>query len=283
MRADATIHEIDFRNGLPDAADRARFDEDGVVVVRNFVEASLLDGIVSDLRGRIALLERHYGLSSGGDGDLKGLSDRIVALEACRPGAQSVLYDAMSRSPAIHAAAAGPSVIELVGMFVPPPVAHHDRFILLMSMPQKTWHLAGWHQDWYYNEGPASTLTFYAPLQPTDGRNGMLRFALGAHRNGPLAHGSFAADFQTKWDVLDPALVERFDRVAEPSLAPGDVALFDSMVPHSAQVNTSDAIRFVLNLRYHGLDDAAFIEDCWRVRRIDHARTALSRKEEKAA
>ncbi len=278
--ATASIHEVDFRGGVIGEQDLAAYRDDGVVIARGVLEGEDFRQIVSDLAARLALLERHHDVrvSGGGlSGRLGDVSRRIVALEDVAPGTQSVLYDAMSRSPAMHAIAADARVVDLVGHFVSGPVAHHDRFIMLMSLPRQTWHLAGWHQDWYYNEGPETTLTVYAPLQRTDEKNGMLVFALGAHRDGLLPHGENPGPFETKWHVIGEDRIARYDRIATPVLEPGDVALFHSMVPHTARVNKSGAIRFVLNFRYHGLDDAAFAADGWRVAPAGRARAALAR------
>jgi ectoine hydroxylase-related dioxygenase (phytanoyl-CoA dioxygenase family) len=277
----ASVCEVGLRCGAIDERVRRAYRDDGVVIVRGAFDAGAYAGIVRDLSARLALLERHHGIvaEAGGSGDfLSAIGRRVIALEEAVPGTQSILYDAMSRAPAMHAIAADARVVDLVGNFVAPPVAHHDRFILLMSLPRETWHLAGWHQDWYYNEGPESTLTLYAPLQKTDETNGMLLFALGAHRGGLLPHGENPGPFPTKWHIIGEDRVEGFERIAAPVLEPGDIALFDSMVPHSARVNTSETIRFVLNFRYHGLDDPAFVAEGWRPARAGHARAALARQ-----
>ena len=280
---DATLHEVDARDGKPSATDLARYREDGVIVMRHVFAPGACRGIVGDLERRTALLERHHGLArnSAEQDGIEAIGRRIAALDASHPGAQSILYDAMSKAPSMHAMASSRALIGVAENFVPPPVAHHDRFILLMSLPGEAWHLAGWHQDWYYNEGPPGTMTLYAPLQRTTAENGLLRFALGEHRRGVLPHGDYpvgdGCEFATKWHTIDPAEIGRFRRITTTELEVGDLLVFNSLVPHSAQINRSRAIRFVLNFRYHGLDDAAFTGDGWRIGDIGHARGALSR------
>lgn len=280
---DFALHEVNFSDRGPADADLDRFRDDGVIVLRNFFDPAAYCGIIHDLDRRLRLLEQKDRLACPAPQpcNVESVSRRLTALDARRPGTQSILYDAMSKSPAMHAIASTGDVIALAERFVPAPVAHHDRFILLMSMPEESWHLAGWHQDWYYNEGPPGTITLYAPLQPTDAENGLLRFALGEHKRGLLSHGEFTvdsgADFATKWHTIDPAEIDGFRHIASTSLEVGDLVIFNSLVPHSAQINRSQSIRFVLNLRYHGLNDDDFIEDGWRIGKIDHARGALSR------
>lgn len=275
------IHEVDFRHRGLRETDVERFREDGVILVRQFFEPTAFQDIIDDLDQRVGLLARTNNLPSEDIRtiDIESTSQRLSALDTENPGAQSIIYDAMSKSPSMHAIASNGDLIGLAEFFVNPPVAHHDRFILLMSMPENTWHLAGWHQDWYYNEGPPGTITVYAPLQRTTEENGVLFFALGEHQKGLLPHGEFEDGFATKWHTIDPAAVDAFDRVAISSLEVGDLFVFNSLVPHAAQVNLSRSIRFVLNLRYHGLDDDEFIESGWRIGEIERARGALSRRQ----
>lgn len=274
------IHEIDFTEGHPTDTDIERYRKDGVVLIRRFFEPEAFRSVLDDIDQRIGLLERKNNISTEGlpASDVRSLSQRLIQLDTASLGAQSIIYDAMSKSPSMHALAAREDLIGLVRSFVNPPVAHHDRFILLMSLPEKTWHLAGWHQDWYYNDGPPDTITVYAPLQRTTDENGGLLFAPGEHKNGLLPHGEFAGQFTTKWHTIDPAAISKFPRIATAPLDAGDLFIFNSLVPHSAQVNLDTSIRFVINLRYHSLDDDAFIEDGWRIDKIERAREALSRR-----
>jgi ectoine hydroxylase-related dioxygenase (phytanoyl-CoA dioxygenase family) len=146
-----------------------------------------------------------------------------------------------------------------------------------MSLPETHWHLAGWHQDWYYNKGPGSTLTIYAPLQDTTGQNGSLQLALGEHHRGPLPHDDHPTEPPTKWHTLSPREVAGFTRVVDTELAVGDVLLFNSLVPHTARVNRSESVRFVVNLRYQDLADPTFLETRWQVAPSPEARQAMAR------
>ena len=281
---DIALHEVNSSDRGLTEADLERFRDDGVIVLRNFFGPAAYSGIINDLDQRIGLLEQKNKLACPASQpcNIESISQRLTALDAQHPGTQSILYDAMSKSPSMHAIASTRDVIDLAEFFVPAPVAHHDRFILLMSMPEESWHLAGWHQDWYYNEGPPGTITLYAPLQRTTAENGLLRFALGGHKRGLLPHGEYSVeaggDFATKWHTIDPSEIDSLQHIASTSLEVGDLMVFNSLVPHSAQINRSQSVHFVLNLRYHGLDDENFMEDGWRIGKIDHARGALSRR-----
>ena len=102
------------------------------------------------------------------------------------------------------------------------------------SMPAGTWQLAGWHHDFYYNEGTDDTLTLYAPLQRTDAKNGGLVLALGEHRRGLLPHGDHSfPNGRTKWHTLDEATVKSFPHLVERELDAGDALFLHSLLPHT--------------------------------------------------
>ena len=59
----------------------------------------------------------------------------------------------------------------------------------------------------------------------------------------------------------------------------GDVLFLHSLCPHTAQVNKSEHVRFVINLRYRDMTDKKYLENNWYIREIVEAREALTRKE----
>jgi hypothetical protein len=278
------IHEVVAPRQLS-TADLRRYKEDGVILIRQAMSLVLLDAVDADITARVALLERQCGIRAPSGEPTNDATARRAALNARlrnlyerQPELQGVLYDAMSLSPSIAACAADAAVHELVRQLLAPVFSIHARRILLMSPPNNEWHLPLWHQDWYYNEGPYSTMTLYAPLQYTTSFNGGLKLALGEWRGGCIEHGAYDHGVRTKWNSLPPERVMQYAHVAEPELERGDILLFNSLVPHSAQINQSDQVRMVVNLRFQDLTDAEFTQAGWRTGSIVHARDALVRK-----
>tara|TARA_R110002111_G_scaffold67_1_gene570 strand:- start:4514 stop:5365 length:852 start_codon:yes stop_codon:yes gene_type:complete len=256
----------------------SQYAEDGVMLVKNLFDPEDFLPIRNDLAGRLSLLERHFGSEvSENANQITQISDRLTQLEQLAPGAQSILYDSMNAAPSLHAMGANPKLLAILEKLLSPEISIHDRYIILMSMPQAEWHLAAWHQDWYYNEGPYSTITLYAPLQKTDHKNGSLSFALGEHQKPPVPHDEHDHGISTKWHSLPPDVVHGFERVVSTSLEVGDVLLFHSLTPHTPCKNQSNHVRFVLNLRYRDLRDPQFLKDGWRIKEIMRARQAMQR------
>lgn len=250
------------------------YERDGALLIREFFSANDLASVTDDLARRLQLLDGQPQTPI----TIEEISQRVLDIEDARPGSQSVLYDAMNQSPALHRIASSRRLTSLLEQLMSPTIEIHQRYIVLMSMPRSEWHLAAWHQDWYYNEGPTSTITVYAPLQRTTAHNGSLKLALGEHSRGVLAHGENDHGIQTKWQTVSPEVVDQFDRVASTEVDAGDVLLFNSLVPHTARLNQSEHIRFVINLRYRDLADAEFLQAGWRIGEIKHARSAMARK-----
>jgi len=260
------------------AADLDRFRDDGFVVRRGLFSDDAYRAVRRDLAERLALLEAHHGLEPGPVEDgVPGLSARLLRLERQSPGAQGVLYDAMSGAPALHRFATDERLLATVRALLSPTVALHHRFIVLMSLPGDTWHLPVWHQDWFYNRGPASTLTVWAPLARVDADNGALLLAPGVWRDGAIEHAEHDHGVRTKWVSLPPDVVSDFPRTVSADLDVGDVLILNSLVPHSARVNRSPHVRFVINLRFQDLTDPEFIAAGWRAAPAVQARAALAR------
>jgi len=255
-----------------------QYEEEGVLLAKNLFTPEDYLPIRNDLAGRLSLLEQHYGseISENGN-EITQISDRLIRLEELAPGTQSILYDSMHSAPSLHTMGAHPKLVTILEKLLSTDISIHDRYIILMSMPQGEWHLASWHQDWYYNEGPYSTITMYAPLQKTDHKNGSLTFALGEHHKPPVPHDEHDHGITTKWHSLPPDVVHNYDRVVPTSLDVGDVLLFHSLTPHTPSKNQSNHVRFVLNLRYRDLRDPQFLNEGWRIQEITRAREAMQR------
>jgi hypothetical protein len=274
------LHTVDCQqaSGTLSPESLQAFAQDGAVLLKSLLGKQDYEPVFQDLAHRLSLLEKHHGYTPPhADTNASGLSERIRRLNEEHPGCQSLLYDAMNNAPGMHQFAVQEKLLNVIQTLLSPTVEIHPRYILLMSLPEEEWHLAGWHQDFYYNEGPESTLTIYAPLQKTNIHNGSLLLALGEHLRGPLEHGDHQAS--TKWHTLPQETVSRFSRVASAELELGDVLIFNSLVPHTARVNQSHAIRFVINLRYRDLSEPQFLQEGWRIGPIQQARQALARRE----
>jgi hypothetical protein len=266
------------------AASLAQFAEEGFLILRGIMPPQTLAAVADDLEARLALREGALGIKTPVAGAapelearMKALSGRLLALEAVAPEEQGVLYEAMTHAPSLHRCAAEPALLAAIRSLLSPTVAVHHRLLLLMSLPERSWHLSAWHQDHFYNGGPTSTLTVWMPLHETGPAVGSLLLARGSHRRGSLPHGEHDHGYRTKWLSLSPADVASFTDLVSVEAKAGDIVVFSSVLAHSARMNRSDRVRFTVNLRYQDLSDPQFIRDGWRVGDLKEARSALGR------
>ena len=255
---------------------RMALTADGACIVRGLLATEQMSAVLWDLASLLVPPGNSVSQRDASS-SVEELSRRVCMLCTTDAERQSQIYEAMSNMPSLHGLASANNVLKVVRSLLSPTISIHGRKLLLMAPPEGTWHVPSWHQDWYYNAGPTSTLTMYAPLQKTDLTNGMLTLALGQYDLQP--HGDYDIGRPCKWHHIDPSVATNFDRCITPTLFPGDVLFFHSLTPHAASVNGSESMRFVINIRYFDMDDPAFSRAGWRVGNLDHARSALSRRD----
>lgn len=107
----------------------------------------------------------------------------------------------------------------------------------------------GLHQDYISWESfPKSFLTVLIPIDPATDENGATEVFPGTHRNGYLS--AIDGDYHE----LDESAIAGVEGVRL-CLEPGDVAVFDGMLPHRSAPNRSSAWRRQLYLSYNAKSD----------------------------
>jgi len=256
---------------------RAAYHQSGGLIIPQLLASSEIDQVLQTIQDTAQLL--------GGDawvaGDLslaQRASRAVQGVQAQREGGQGLIYEAVAQTPQLHRLASHPAILGVIQAILSPHVLLHQRLLVLMSLPDDGWHLGRWHQDYYYNAGPTTTCTVYIPLQAVNQNNGGLLLAPGRHREGLFDHQPHNYDVPTKWNTIDPAIVATFDPIQQIELAAGDALFFHSLLPHAAQLNRTQDVRFVINLRYRDMLDTNYRQSGWKIPELTAARQALARK-----
>ena len=252
------------------------YRSDGVFIVRNLLPLDIINAIAEQIASLCELLEPSLQYDQGDP--IQKASHHLKKLDNRHPGAQGAIYDAISQTPIAHRAAQHPALLKVIQTILSQSIIVHPRLIVLMSLPEETWHLARWHQDYFYNAGPQTTCTVYAPLQPVSADNGGLIVAKGSHQSGLFPHGDDQYEAPSKWKTLPATVVSCFTDQEQIVLQAGDVLFFHSLVAHTAQTNRSADVRVVLNLRYRDLTDPGYLGEQWRTSDLSSAREALARR-----
>ena len=217
------------------ASQKAQYDQDGYIIVRNFLDAP-----------EVALL---YGLATGDSVlrnnafEFKDQSGKHTKLTLWfTPGDDT--FGLLTRSERmVHAAQT------LLGEG---EVCHfHSK---LMQKEPKTGGAWEWHQDygyWYKNGFlyPDAMLSIMVALTEATKENGCLQVLKGSHKMGRFEH-LFAGEQQG----ADMPFVEEALKICERvyvELNPGDILFFHSNLLHMSEANLSDKPRWSLISAYN--------------------------------
>ena len=147
----------------------------GAVVVKGLFNEHDLQPSLKFLYRAINLLENNAEtISYKAMTTTDEISKRLDKLMSQNSEAQSLLYDSISNSPELHQMSSSPKILSVIKMFFGENIMLNNRLIMLMSLPNETWHLARWHQDYFYNWGPKDSCTVYLPMQKTKKKMGDL-------------------------------------------------------------------------------------------------------------
>ncbi len=260
---------------------KEQFAELGYCHIPQFISPTLLNEWADDLHWLVATQLKRFGLSASEESDpVRRLSRSLIALWRAKPEAQSWIYEEVNRRPWMFELASSRLLTSWVREILGSErIAIHPRLNMIMNMPGHEWHVAYWHQDRFY--GPQHHVVAYIPLQNTGAFNGGLVVAPGEHKRGLLPHAyDEALRGKNKWITLLPEVTASFKEQRQLELMAGDLVLFDGLLPHSANLNRSEDVRFAVTLRYTDLTDPFFIERGWRWQDLaEEGQKALARKE----
>ena len=143
-----------------------------------------------------------------------------------------------------------PAILDSVESLLGPEVAWTGSYVTRPKLPQNERTAFPWHQDsQYYGESTQHihVVSVWIPLVDVDERNGCLYVMPGSH-SWSLLKGERGADrkIRTFEDVE-----KRGKPVALP-MRPGDILFFSNLTFHASKLNTTDKVRWNVDLRYVG-------------------------------
>ena len=141
-----------------------------------------------------------------------------------------------------------PGLLELMTALLGPEVAWTGSFAVRTKLPESETTSAPWHQDTQYYGNPTQHLhviSVWIPLMDVDERNGCLHLLPGSQRWGLLGGARDSG-----------RIVRMFEDVEQrgtPTVLPmqrGDVLAFSNLTCHASTLNTTDEMRWSVDLRY---------------------------------
>ncbi len=255
------------------ADQKSRFDCQGYLLVEAVLDpeisldpivneyTALLDALVNDLLTKGELSQAHAGLDFGARltkvyaetgrtfAQYFNLSLPITGVERDTPFWAGPAIFQLIRTPALL------DIVEsIIGSEISSNPIQHIRIKPPQALLPQEQHGSGlvgttpWHQDAAVIPPDAGTelLTVWVPINDAPVEMGCLKLLEGAHKAGLQEHGRGRVDGLA---LPDDVANERRVRVVPAKR--GDVLLIHRYCPHASLPNTSNQLRFSLDLRFH--------------------------------
>ena len=175
---------------------------------------------------------------------------RLVLL--CESAQESVrIWELRTRAavtPELYRLVRHPGLLEMMTAILGPKVAWTGSFAVRVKLPESEVTAFPWHQDTQYYGNPTRHLhviSVWIPLVDVDERNGCLQLLPGSHRWGLLGG---ARDSERVVQMFED--VEQRGKPVVLPMRRGDALAFSNLTCHASTVNTTDEMRWSIDLRY---------------------------------
>jgi phytanoyl-CoA hydroxylase len=231
-----------------------QYMDEGYLAVEDLFDPQALAPLISEFEEAIDAKARELYKQSQLKNLHEGASfERRLAL-LCRdaePAAEQELWlvgqGKHQKTAGMFAVWTQPALLDAVERVIGPEILAHPQFNSRAKLPNQEETVVPWHQDIGYLEREADDtfmVNFWIPLVHAPMETGALQVIPGSHR----------------WDLLPHERIGSYDGLREESLPAHEVVdcplnlggalLIHSRTVHRSVVNTSDAVRWSLDLRY---------------------------------
>lgn len=231
------------------------YGREGYLVVEDAFDPSTFDLLRAELSAAIDA----YVDAAPGDGRLTDLHEsapferRLALLAAQLDDPTELLRRAHGklRTPGLFAVYTCPPLLDIVEAVIGPEILAHPQFNVRAKLPHQDEGVVPWHQDLGYLEPDAEEtfmVNYWIPLVDATRENGCLEVIAGSHRQPLIDHEHGMGPAGNFKGIADDQLPDG-ERILCPVRA-GGVLLIQHKTFHRSLANTSDHIRWSLDLRY---------------------------------
>jgi len=148
-----------------------------------------------------------------------------------------------------------PELVDIMTTLMGSELAGSELFNARPKMPNQELTVVPWHQDAGYY-GPLSVkneaFTTWIPLVPVSADNGCMQVVPKSDINGFRHHADQVGEGSFK--EIDDDSINEVDAITCP-MEPGDILIFNQLTYHRSLPNTTDAIRWSIDLRFYRLGE----------------------------
>lgn len=228
----------------------ARFEEEGYVVADGVFDEAQLDAVAHEVTEVIDRESRRLV----SEGKLSStfpeypFTSRLTHITAETDEVYNRIMSGQLSLPSIFELIRTPALLDIAEQLCGPELIASSVYRLRPKIPQYAHCVVPWHQDSGYFEpfcDNALVLTCWLPLVDATPENGCLQVIAGAHRGPVVTHAKGHAGYLEIFDEHLP-----HGEVVTVPVKRGGVLLMTNRTPHRSTPNTSDIIRWSMDLRY---------------------------------
>ena len=230
----------------------AQFERDGYLIVPNlFTDADLqpvIDEISGEVDGRARELVAAGELSRAYEEE--GFETRLAHISRETDKVALSIWDGTLAGPAIFGLLTHPRLLDVAEQMCGPELIASSVYRLRPKIPGHDKGPVPWHQDSGYFEpycDNALVLTVWLPLVDATPERGCLWVLPGAHKGDVLPHTTRAD--KPYLEIASDVLPRAGEAVCAP-VPKGGVLLLTNRTPHASFDNTTDIVRWSMDLRY---------------------------------
>jgi hypothetical protein len=239
------------------AQEKATFERDGYLIQRQLLDAQDLDPvrqvIARSVERRVQLL-RDQGLISQSyeEEPFERRWARVFAEYSQSPHPAPHLtvwgrHDILDK--AVYDLYTDPRLTGTATALMGPAITANGDFWVRPKAPGDRTTTLAWHQDSFYYGGVVAphmqVLSVWIPLVDVDPKNGCLKLIPGSHRFGRIPARANQNNHQ---EAVEP--ISTYGTAVDEPMQVGDVLFFHNHTLHASGENTTDQVRWSIDLRY---------------------------------
>lgn len=230
---------------------RTYFNENGFLVIEKVLDETDLQAVIDELNTEIDI--RANQLFKQGElsnlYEKEGFETRLAKISGETPKLAVSIWNGILHGPAIYELITNPKILDVAEAFCGEEVIASSVYRLRPKIPNYGYGEVPWHQDSGYFEpycDDSLVMTMWIPLVDTSAANGCLYVIPGTHKEGVVEHEMHETG---KYLSVKEELVPKGNWI-ECAVPKGGVLLLSNKVIHGSFKNSTEGVRWSMDLRY---------------------------------
>lgn len=233
-------------------AELHQFEHEGYVVAEEILPPDELQPVIDELTHEIDV-RAHELLAEGELTDLHadaGFETRLALLSRETSAVADAIWSGVLHGPAIFRLITNPRLLAIAEQLAGPEIVASSVYRLRPKIPHYGRGEVPWHQDSGYFEPYCDNdlvVTMWLPLVDATVANGCLYVIPGSHRS-PVVRHTLSKD--GSYLQIDPKEFPRTGKRVACPVTKGGVLLMTNRTAHASFANTTEQVRWSMDLRY---------------------------------